>query len=337
MNRLLAGLVLGYALVFAVVIGVPRPAPAPVAPVPPPVPVRPAPRFPARPAITNPMPGYQDYGTIQRQLEEWKAQAPGLVETGSYGTSTRGAPLVYVRLTNLLDPAPRPKVLIQACIHGNEPIATSTTMAFVGAMLSTYGADPEATELLNTRDVYVVPVVSPDSYPSSRQVDGVDPNRDYPGPHKPSHRSVAPVRAVGEFFTRHQFKAAISGHSFGRVFLYAHGDTSTPSANDADYQRILGKMCQLSGYRKQRGCEMYSRPIRGTDIDFYYRGGALSIVTEYGTHQHRPSLADTKTEFDKTYRATLHFVREAPLVPVRPALNSDFELSGTLLWRGFVK
>jgi hypothetical protein len=269
-----------------------------------------------KPNITNAFPGYQDYSGIVKQLEEWKAQAPGLVQTGTYGKSKNGANLCFIRITNLLDPAPKKKVLITACIHGNEPLAASTTMAFIGTMLSTYGSDPLVTQLINERDIYFVPVVSPDSYPNSRHVDGVDPNRDFPGPSNPNKQSVSPVKAIQTFFLQHRFNAVISGHTFGRVYLIPHGDKTQVCANNSDFQRVIGAMASTSNYRIQRACEMYSKPIFGTEVDWYYRQGSFAIVCEYGSHQRIPSMADTKDEFNRTYKATLHFIKEAPLVQI---------------------
>ena len=42
------------------------------------------------------------------------------------------------------------------------------------------------------RDIYFIPVVSPDSYPKSRIVDKVDPNRDFPHLGRPNHKSIPP-------------------------------------------------------------------------------------------------------------------------------------------------
>lgn len=283
----------------------------------------PAPQFPVQPKISNPIPGYQNYPAIVTQLDEWKRLSPGLVETGTYGKTSRGQSLYYIRVTNLYDQTPKKKVLITACIHGNEPLATSTTMGFIGTMLSTYQTDAEVTELINTRDIYFVPVVSPDSYPNSREVDGVDPNRNFPSPSNPNRQSVAPISAIQQFFLQHRFNAVISGHTFGRVYLIPYGDTTQNCPNYSDFLRITDQMRSISHYRVQRCCEMYGQPIFGTEVDWYYRHGAFAIVSEYGTHQRIPSMDDTRTEFNMTYRGVLTFIRLAPEVQVSVNVLSE--------------
>jgi hypothetical protein len=312
----------GFSVVLLALFALSSKAPVPqkAPPGPPPIVQPPQPRFPAKPNLTNAFPGYQDYNGILRQLDEWKSQSPGLVEVGSYGTTTRGQKLSYIRVTNLLDPAPKKKVLITACIHGNEPLACSTVMGYIGTMLSTYTTDPEVTELINTRDIYFVPVVCPDSYPNSRYCDGVDPNRNFPGPSNPSKQSIKPLASLQTWFLQVKFNAAISGHTFGRVYLTPYGDRNDLCPNNDDYLRIIGKMQSLSNYRRQRACEVYGRPIHGSEVDWYYRNGAFSIVCEFGTHQNIPSMSDTREEFNRTYKGALVFIKEAPLVTIRTSL-----------------
>ena len=106
-------------------------------------------------------------------------------------------------------------------------------------------------------------------------------------------------------------------------------------------------MSELTGYRMIKASSMYNHPIFGTELDWYYRNGAFSmtpngkrihrgafaIVMEFGTHQRIPSMEDIKTEFDRTFEAVLHFIKEAPLVEIwwdqdGNAVNSD----GTPKW-----
>jgi hypothetical protein len=79
----------------------------------------------------------------------------------------------------------------------------------------------------------------------------------------------------------------------------------------------MKEMGSLSRYRVQRACEMYNRPIYGTEVDWYYRGGAFAIVMEFGTHQRVPSQSDIDSEFQRTFKAVLYFIKEAPLVEIK--------------------
>ena len=310
-------------------------APPQIQPWPQQPPIEQPPAQPDTPNISVKIPKYLPYDQMVQQLKTWNQEAPELTEVGTYGKSSRGKDLYYIRVTNKRLTNKKPNILITACIHGNEPLSASTVLGYIGTMLATYRQDDHVTKLIDERDIYFVPIVSPDSHPNSRHVDGVDPNRDFPSLSNPNKRSVPPVQALRDFFLQHKFKAVISGHTWGRVYLIPYGDTDTKNENWEDYQRIMGKMSNLSGYKIMRAFDMYQgnglaipppqygpiqvsewamRPIYGTEVDWYYRHGAMSIVCEYGHHQRIPSDQDTQVEFDKTYRATLIFIDEMPII-----------------------
>lgn len=287
--------------------------------------------------ITNAHPEYMSYPQIVEQLKKWNSEAPDMTEVKVYGKSTKGQDLYYIRIcdTRNLETNNKPRILITACIHGNEPLATSTTMWYIGELLKSYNSNEDIKELLDSRDIYFVPVVSPDSYPTSRMVDGVDPNRNFS-----EDVSVLPVEAIKNLFYTIKPKAVIAGHTWGRVYLTPYGDIVKNCPNHSDYERIVGKMSELSGYRKMRACDMYKGngridnppirttdgnpvggykvmiPIYGTEVDWYYKNGSFPIIIEFGTHQRIPTTKDTEDEFDRTFEAVLHFIKEGPLVDV---------------------
>lgn len=285
------------------------------------------------PQISVAIPGHLEYQGVVAQLRKWNEEAPQLTEVGTYGKSSRGTEIAYIKITNKgLVPrnltGRKPTVLITACIHGNEPHSASTVMAYIGTMLDKYGEDQTITGLIDSREIYFVPVVSPDSYPHSRHVDGVDPNRNFPTESDPNRRSVPPVQALREFFLQIKPNAVISGHTWGRVFLIPYGDKMANCPHHEDYMKIVGEMGRMSNYRVIRACDMYQGngglnnppirtgmiPIYGSEVDWYYRNGAMGVVMEFGTHQRIPSMSETKEEFQRTFHGVLHFIEHAPLV-----------------------
>lgn len=283
------------------------------------------PRVPETPKISLAIPNYLDYPRITEQLKIWQKEAKDIAEVGFYGQTKRKTDICYLRINNKLDKKDKPKVMITACIHGNEPWATGCVMATAGTLLDGYNKDKEITELINSRDIYIIPVVSPDSYPHSRHIDGVDPNRDFPGPSRPNHKSTYSIAALENFFNEIKPNAIISGHTYGRVILIPYGDKREKTNNEKDYSRIIGEMSKTSGYAVKRACDMYDRPIFGSEIDWYYRGGAFSIVMEFGTHQRIPTHQEINSEFNQTWESIKFFIKEAPIVEIiDKTSNSDF-------------
>lgn len=267
--------------------------------------VEPKEEYPKAPKIS--VPSYLAYNEIIQRLKEWEKESPDLLEVGTYGKSSRGVDLYYLRATNEKGRLEKKKVLLTACIHGNEPWSTGLMMGVMSRLLSEYSDK----SLLNSREVYLVPVISPDSYPHSRHVDGVDPNRNFT-----SNPSVAPVEAIKKFFEKHQFSAVLSGHTFGRIYLYPWDDRRTPSPNDDDFKRIVAKMGEMSQYRIMKGVEIYNSPIYGAESDWYYRRNSFAVVMEIGTHQTKPTLEQIESELKRTYSSVCYFIEEAPKVDI---------------------
>ena len=280
------------------------------------------PKDPQPPNISNPIPSHQSYDEITQQLQEWHAESPDMTEVGTYGKTSGGKDIYYMRLGNLYRKG-NPKVLLYACIHGNEPISTSTSMAFCGTLLSKYGRDEEVTKLLNTREIYLDPVVSPDSYPHSRWIDGVDPNRDFPSMKDPNRVSVPPIKALQEFHLKHKFKAVLCGHSSGRWFLHPWSEVGMESKHHQQYVDIISRMMATApGYKRKQSAYFYSNTIVGGGCDWFYRHGCFAITPEFGTHQRKSSDADIREELDRLYEAFILYIREAPLVEV-PVIGFD--------------
>jgi hypothetical protein len=260
--------------------------------------------------------GYQSYDEIVKTFKGWEAKAKDIVEVGTYGSDARAGKHYYIKISNEFRPSSE-KVLITACIHGNEPWSTSTVVSCAGKIISLYGRDEGITKLIDERTIYIIPVVSPDSYPTSRSAHGVDPNRNFPTLKEPDRESVPPIKNLRDFFNEIKPDGVLSGHTYGRIFLIPWGDSTKDNPNLSDYERVASEMCDLSGYRYQRACQMYNRPIYGTEIDWYHRNGAFAMVMEFGSHQRKPTEKETKEELDRTFYSIVHFIKESPKVEIK--------------------
>ena len=200
---------------------------------------------PVTPSISLKVPHHLTYPEIVEQLKRWNEEAPHLTSLSVYGQSSKGADLYCLRISSRRGDSPKAPVLVIGCLHGNEPLATGALMAYFGTLLGDYGRDGEATSIIDTREIHFVPVVSPDSYTRSREVDGVDPNRNFPTPKDPQRQSVAPVMAVRKLFHTVRPRAVLSGHTFGRLFMIPYGDRYGRTPNEGDYERIVGEMATL--------------------------------------------------------------------------------------------
>lgn len=255
------------------------------------------------PNITELKPEYRDYLKLVDLLKTWEQEASDFVEVGTYGKTTKEIDQYYVKITNKKIQGKKPSCVITGCIHGNEPISTCTEVWWMTHLLSNYG-DPKVKEILDTREIYFIPVLSPDTYPHSRHVDGVDPNRNFPS--SGEKESVPPIENFKNFFKEKKFDAFITGHSYGRIFLFAQD--KDPDRKSA-YDRIKKEMGKISSYKASN----LGGPNTTLDGDWGNRQGAFSLLVEFGTHQRIPSLEDIQTDFDATYKSILYFLKEAPI------------------------
>ncbi len=107
---------------------------------------------------------YLKYDEMTAQLKSWAAEYPHLCRLEEIGRSSEGRPIWAVTLTNFetgLD-RDRPGYLIDANTHAGEVTGGAAAMYSVWYLLTQYGTDPTATQLLDTRAFYCVPRIAVD-------------------------------------------------------------------------------------------------------------------------------------------------------------------------------
>lgn len=283
-----------------------------------PKPEAPKPEAPAVPEKPNnpinlkiTIPGFLEYQKTKEQAKEWQKEAPELVTVDNYGKSTQNRDLFYIKIANKKKEKNNPNIFITAAIHGNESWSSTCAMAYAGTLISEYGKNNRITNIIDSKNIYVIPIVSPDSYPRSRTVDRVDPNRNFFSNRDKNFLSVSPVQNLKAFYQKIQPKSVISMHTYGRIFLFPYGETYQDCENKKDYVSLVGKMAEAANYKIDKACNLYTRPINGTDVDYYHKNGSFSIVMEVGTHQVPPTMEQTVSEFQRTWEAILLFLEES--------------------------
>ena len=259
------------------------------------------PTLPDKYEITQYPTEYLNHEKVVGCLKQWNSEAPEITEFGTYGEKTpEGNSCYYLRMGTV----GKPKILIHSMIHGNERLAGAATLKMMSRLLHEYGREESATWTLNNRDIYWIPVLSPDTYLKSRYVENVDPNRDYPYPGRRTHTPSTPIRNIMEFCTKHKFAGVISGHTTGQDHFYP----SLCSKEDQDFHHNLAKkMGDISGYNPSK----ISASASGYEIDWYYLNGSVAILTEFGVGSHNQPTSTIEPHAEKCYKAYLLFIKEA--------------------------
>ncbi len=114
------------------------------------------------------MGGYYTYNEVVQKLDSMRLQYPNLITAKqNRGASTEGRTIWSVKISDNPDvneSATEPAIYFEALTHAREPQSMAGTMYFMFWLLENYNIDPEATYLVNNREIYFVPVVNPDGY-----------------------------------------------------------------------------------------------------------------------------------------------------------------------------
>lgn len=107
---------------------------------------------------------YLRYDEMTAQLKAWAEAYPGLCRLEEIGRSAEGRSIWALTLTNQATgpDSEKPGYLIDANTHAGEVTGGAAAMYTIHWLLTGYGSEPVATEILDTRAFYVVPRIAVD-------------------------------------------------------------------------------------------------------------------------------------------------------------------------------
>jgi hypothetical protein len=225
---------------------------------------------------------YSEDGGIRDELIATARANPGLAKLVSIGKSVKGQDILAVKVTNnarQLSDGKRPAVLYAGSQHAREWITPEMVRRLMHYYLDGYGSNAEVTKLVNTTELWFLPVANPDGYDFTFTEDnrlwrknlrdnngdgaisggdGVDLNRNFavkwgydnegssPDPSSETFRGAGPnsepeTKALDKLFNQIRFKHFINYHSAAELLLYGIGwQVSTPSPDDVIYEAMVG-------------------------------------------------------------------------------------------------
>lgn len=222
------------------------------------------------------MGGHYTLAQMEAILDGFARDFPGLCSPkASIGRSIEGRDIWVVKISDNVGTAENEaRVFFDALHHAREPVSMAATLAFMDWVLTNYGTDPDATLLVDEREMYFVPCVNPDGYEYNRTTNpggggmwrknrrnngngtfGVDLNRNYQtgwtapyggsstNPSSETYRGTAPfsepeTQAIESFMTGMGFSESCSTHTYTDVLLHPWGYQNGGPSNRADYDAI---------------------------------------------------------------------------------------------------
>jgi hypothetical protein len=227
---------------------------------------------------------WDEPGGFRDQMHEIARENPQIAKLVNIGTTIQGREMLALKLTQGArgqQDGSRPAVLYSATQHAREWIAGEVDRRLMNYFIDRWRAnDREIRKLLQTTELWFVPVANPDGYQftfdeerlwrknlrdnnGDGQItvgDGIDLNRNFPNhfnydeegsssiPSSETYRGTGPVsepetEALKGLLDRIGFEFQVNYHSVGEWLLYAEGwQIGTPTADDPIYFALSGNL-----------------------------------------------------------------------------------------------
>lgn len=230
---------------------------------------------------------YHSYAEIIELADSLVQHFPNICTKIIYGTSMGGRQLAALKISsNAAVNEPKPQVMFDGGIHGDEIGGSENVIRFARDLCLNYGTDPNITNLINTREIWLYLMVNPDGRVNMVRYNnnGVDLNRDcgymWNGEgSSPGAFSQLESKILRNCLFENQFVVHTSYHS-GTEYIscpWSYRPSAPPDMNHI--LQLAGVYADVSGYSNipygQGYAGMY--PINGSTKDSNY--GLMGSVT----------------------------------------------------------
>ncbi|WP_328809091.1 M14 family zinc carboxypeptidase [Nonomuraea montanisoli] len=107
--------------------------------------------------------GYHNYAEMTADVNALVAAHPAIASTFTYGTSYEGRQLIGVKISdNVGTDEAEPEVLFTAHQHAREHLTVEMALYIMHLLADNYGSDSRITNLVNTREIWIMPDLNPD-------------------------------------------------------------------------------------------------------------------------------------------------------------------------------
>ncbi len=255
---------------------------------------------------------YHNYDRMNQELDALVAAHPGVGRKFSIGKSGEGRDIVGVRITTAakdgLTPTALPGAVFMGGHHAREHLSVEVPLLLAKYLAES--TDAAVKKLLDTRDIFIIPMINPDGaefdistgdYQMWRKnraknngasCQGVDINRNYGyewGTGGSSNDACSDVfmgpkpfsepesLAVKRFVESHlNLKVLLTFHTYSELVLYPWGHTNDPIPNAGDlatFEKMAKTMAGWNGYTPEPTHDLYI--ASGDTTDWAY--GTLGI------------------------------------------------------------
>lgn len=229
---------------------------------------------------------YYSYPQMISLMDSLATHFPAICQKVILGQSAGGRELAILKISdNVTTDEAEPEVYFEGGIHGDELIGPELVIRLAREMILGYGTDPQFTTLINTREIWMFPLINPDGRVSvSRYNDnGVDVNRDWGymwggEGNSPAEFSQPETRADFEFLRDHQFVVYTSYHGGTEYISFPWSYRADACPDFSAMNTWAGTYASVSGYAAMPYGQGYTGmyAINGSTKDAVY--GSLGAI-----------------------------------------------------------
>jgi hypothetical protein len=287
------------------------------------------------PAGTRTLGGYRTYDEVVAELRTIRDTHPNIValmdlgavypnDDGSPKTTWQGRQIWAVKVSDFpnLNETNEPDILYTGLHHAREWITIEVVMYALNRIVSQYGTNGSITSLVNTRELWFVPIVNPDGFVYTQEhewgtVDpnsmwrknfrdngdgtfGVDLNRNYgfdwgydnqgssPQTSSEVYRGPSPfsepeTQMVRDLGTAVNFSGMITFHSFAEVIFFPWGHKAEHAPKYLLMKELGRRMAYFNGYEYGDLKDGLMYAVNGECTEWFYGNwSTLSFTFEVG-------------------------------------------------------
>ena len=238
---------------------------------------------------------FHTYQEVVDELKEYQRTYPLIAKLFDMGTSIEGRNIPGIQITGVNNQTKDsfiPGILFVGSHHAREHLSTEVPMYLIKTLLQQYGKDPRITQLINSRNLYFIPMLNVDGslhdikgrkykYWRKNRVEnsngtfGVDLNRNYSfgwgtggssrSPNSDVYMGPKPFSepetiAIKTFVQNHpNLRVLLSFHTFSELILYPWGGKKdgVGGKDQKVFEKMAKTMSKWNGYKPQQSADLY--------------------------------------------------------------------------------
>jgi hypothetical protein len=287
--------------------------------------------------------GYQTVEQVYAAMKALAAKHPGHVQYIEFGKSLEtvdgkaSRPMAALRITAKRD-ANLPAIRIGSGIHARELPPVELTTRLMHLLADGYGNDAKITQLVDTKDIWIVPLQNPDgrvrvekgsamwrknTRKNNAMSEGVDCNRNgddhwqhgASNPDAQDFRGASPYsepesQAIRDLAAKHKFDISIDVHCYGGMILWPPGFDTSFTADEAAFSRIGGAMGKQLGYKAGTIARTIYKTFGDLATSEYATHKTLAFAAELDTTGFNPGYSEVDRQWAKWKDSFLFLINE---------------------------